>query len=260
MSKGPLIHARLRKVVATVGAVVLAVASSSSAGAVSPAPVGGGPAGQGPCAAQAAAARSHSTVAALRAFGDCEIGRREKTLASLAAVVEGSNGLTASDRLALESEIGASESGLAGIQTTIDGQTSIPALRLAIVQIASKYRLYVLVAPQVYLVNAADDVLAMRPALAQMAGALAGRIAATEAAGRDVGAARVSLATMNAEIAAAMALASPLPARLLPLTAADWNAGRAGPALAAARVALASSRDHLRNAVKAGRATIVALR
>jgi len=56
-----------------------------------------------------------------------------------------------------------------------------------------------------------------------------------------------------------MALASPLPGRLLSLTAATWNAGAAAPVLKSARTALASARDHLRAAVKFGRAAIVAL-
>jgi hypothetical protein len=56
-----------------------------------------------------------------------------------------------------------------------------------------------------------------------------------------------------------MALASPLPGRLLSLTAAAWNAGAAAPVLKSGRTALASARDHLRAAVKFGRAAIVAL-
>jgi len=55
-----------------------------------------------------------------------------------------------------------------------------------------------------------------------------GAIATAEANGKDVTAAQASLTSMNGEVAAAMALASPLPGRLLPLTAAQWNAGTAG--------------------------------
>jgi hypothetical protein len=252
-------YSRFRNVLAAVGAVALVVVSSSSAGAVSPAPVAGGPAGQGICAAQALAARSAGSAAALRTFGDCEIGRRQKTLAGLAAVVTGSQAMTASDQAAASAEIGAESSGLAGLQTAIDGQTAIPALRLEIVQIASKFRVYLLVAPQVHLVNAADGVLALRPSLTQMATDLAGRIATARANGANVAAAQADLDAMSSEVGAAMALASPLPGKLLTLTAAAWNAGTAAPVLKTARAALVSARDHLRNAVKYGRALIVAL-
>lgn len=259
MSKEHLMYARLRNVIAAVGAAALVVVSSSSAGAVSSAPVSGGPLGAGTCAAQALAARTHGTVPALRSFGDCEIGRRQTTLADLTSVVNGSQALTTAERAALTAEIGADSSGLAGLKTAIDGQTRLPALKLEIVQIASKYRVYLLVAPQVYLVDAAEDVLALQPSFTQTATVLAGRIATAEADGKDVTAAQAALASMNAEVAAAMALASPLPGKLLPLTAAQWNAGTAGPVITAARAALVSARGHLQAAVKFGRAVIVAL-
>ena len=252
-------NVRLRNVVAAVGAAALVVVSSSSTGAVTSAPVSGGPAGQGVCATQAMATRPRVSVAALRAFADCEIGRRQKTLAGLVSAVNGSKALTASDRAALAAELGAESSGLASLRATIDGQTSIPALRLEVVQIASTYRVYLLVAPQIHLVDAADGVLALRPSLTQTATALAGRIATAKANGADVAAAQADLDSMNTEIAAAVAQASPLPGKLLPLTAAAWNAGTAGPALKSARTALVAARDHLRAAVKFGRAAIVAL-
>jgi hypothetical protein len=205
------------------------------------------------------ATRPRVSVAALRAFADCEIGRRQKTLAGLVSAVNGSKALTASDRAALAAELGAESSGLASLRAKIDGQTSIPALRLEVVQIASSYRIYLLVAPQVHLVDAADGVLALRPSLTRTATALAGRIATAKANGADVAAAQADLDSMNTEIAAAVAQASPLPGKLLPLTAAAWNAGTAGPALKSARTALVAARDHLRAAVKFGRAAIVAL-
>jgi hypothetical protein len=252
-------HVRLRNVIAAVGAAALVVVSSSSAGAISPAPVSGGPAGQDACAAQAAVARTSRAVAAFRAFGDCEIGRRQKTLASLSSVVSRSKALSGPDRAALTAEIGSESTGLVGLQATIDGQRSLPPLRLEVVQIASRFRVYALLAPEVYLVASADEALALQASLTQTATALAARIVNAGAGGRDVAGAQTSLNSMNGEIAAAGALAAPLPARLLALTAAQWNLGTAGPVLTSARAALVSARDHLRNAVKFGRAVIAAL-
>ena len=47
-----------------------------------------------------------------------------------------------------------------------------------------------LLAPQVYLLAAADGVLALQPSFTQMASDLAGRIATAEAGGKDVTAAQ----------------------------------------------------------------------
>jgi hypothetical protein len=54
---------------------------------------------------------------------------------------------------------------------------------------------------------------------------------------------------MNASVAAAAGLASPLPAQLLPLTPAQYNGGTAGPILNGARTALGQARDDLKSAI-----------
>jgi len=53
---------------------------------------------------------------------------------------------------------------------------------------------------------------------------------------------------MNASVTAAVGLASPLSAQLLPLTPAQYNVGTAGPILTA-RTALGQARDDLRSAL-----------
>jgi hypothetical protein len=203
--------------------------------------------------------RLHVGIGTVRAFGDCEIARRQATLATLSAVVKNSTAMAPGDRSALAAQLRLESSELAGLKTRVDSTAGLPLLRTEVVQIVTGHRIYELVAPKVYLTSAADGVLAMQPALAQVAASLAARIASARAAGRDVTAAQTALDSMNSEVAAAMGLATPLPGRLVPLTAAQWNAGRAGPVLAAARVAVVSARDHLRNAVKDGRAVIAAL-
>ncbi|MGD0861574.1 MAG: hypothetical protein ABSA21_02285 [Candidatus Limnocylindrales bacterium] len=252
-------YARFHRVIVVIGAIALVLTSSASVGAASPAPVVGGPSGQGVCAAQARAARSNGTVAALRAFGNCEIARRQATLTTLAAAVRGSKVLTASDRSALASMIAADSSGLATLKTAISGTVSLPTLKLEIVAIASKYRVYLLLGPQVYLTNAADGVLALQPALSGLAADLARRIAAAQASGADVTAAQAALDAMNSETAAAMSLASPVPGMLLPLTAADWNGGTAGPVIVRARSALVAAGADLRSAVSHARAALAGL-
>jgi hypothetical protein len=54
---------------------------------------------------------------------------------------------------------------------------------------------------------------------------------------------------MNASVTAAVGLATPLPAQLLPLTPAQYNGGTAGPVLNSARTALVQARNDLKSAI-----------
>jgi hypothetical protein len=232
--------------------------SAGFAAAVAPAT---GPAGKGVCATDAAAIKTGATVEKLRAFGNCEINRRFATLNSLTAKITSSKVMTSADKAALQSEIGSTRSGLTSLEATIDAETGIAALKLDITKIAADYRVYLLVAPQVNLVNAADGVLAAQTRFATVNTNLAARIA--KAAGKDTTAAQADLDAMNAAVAAAANLAGPLPAKLLPLTPAQYNGGTAGPVLTSARTALTDARNHLKSAVadaKACRAALKALK
>jgi hypothetical protein len=181
-------------------------------------------------------------------MGDCEISRRFATLDQLASRVSASKVLTSSDAAALTAEIGATKSGLTSLKATIDAETSIPALRADIVKIATDYRVYLLVVPQANLVSAADAVIASQTTFSKINTNLTARIAAAKAAGKDVTAAQADLDKMNAAVTAAVGLASPLPAALLPLTPAQYNGGTAGPVLASARTALGQARDQIKAA------------
>jgi hypothetical protein len=245
--------------VAAAVAVVVATSAVGVVSAASPAPVAGGPAGSGPCAAPATVARGGATVADLRAFGGCEIDRRLTTLGQLSSIVAASRGLTPSDAAALAGEIGADTSGLTSLKVTIEGQSAIASLRAEIVEIVNKYRVYVLLGPQIPLVIAADSVLALKPHFDQIAASLTDRIARAQAAGQDVTSAVASLAAMNAAVTTAVSLASPLPAQLLALTPAAF-AGSATTVLQNARTALASARDDLKAAAQDGRDVLADLK
>jgi hypothetical protein len=231
--------------------------SAGFAAAVAPAT---GPAGKGVCATDAAAIKTGATVEKLRAFGNCEINRRFATLNSLAAKITSSKVMTSGDKTALQSEIGSTRSGLTSLEATIDAETGIAALKLDITKIAADYRVYLLVAPQVNLVNAADGVLAAQTKFTTVNTNLAARIATAKAAGKDTTAAQADLDAMNAAVAAAANLAGPLPAKLLPLTPAQYNGGTAGPVLTSARTALTDARNDLKSAVADAKACRTALK
>jgi hypothetical protein len=237
------------------GALVL-----SSVGVVAAVTPPVGPAGNGVCAPQATAMKTGATVETLRAFGDCEINRRFTTLDTLAAKITASKVLTTSDAASLKTEIASTKTGLTSLKATIDSETSVPALRVDIPKIAAEYRVYLLVAPQVNLVSAADGVLAAQTRFADVNTRLAARIAAAKAAGKDTTAAQTALNAMNAAVTNAVGLAQPLPAKLLPLIPAQYNAGTAGPILTSARTALGQARDQLKAAVASAKACRDALK
>lgn len=226
---------------------ILAVSSATIVTAASPL-VAGGPAGKGVCATAAGAVKTSLSLDTLRAFGDCEIARRFVTLNSLASRVTGSKVLTGSDAAALSSEIASTKSGLTSLKAKIDAETSLAALKAEIRQIATDYRVYLLVVPQVNLVSGADAVQAAKPIFDKISANLTARIAAAKAAGKDTTAAQADLDAMNAAVAQAVGLAQPLPAALLPLTPAQYNGGTAGPVLKNARAALVQARGLLQSA------------
>jgi hypothetical protein len=219
-----------------------------------------GPAGTGVCATEATAARSAKTVAAWRAFGDCEIDRRFATLDDLEAKISGSLTLTASDASALKAEIAGTRSGLTSLRAALDLETGPALLRADIAKIATSWRVYLLVGPQVRLVSASDAVLAAGSKFVGLNDTLSARIKAASAAGKDTSTASADLAAMNDSLAAALALVKPWPAQLLTLTPLQYNAGPGQTALAAARAALVKARADLASALSSARACRDALK
>jgi hypothetical protein len=225
-----------------------------------------GPAGKGVCAAYAPSAQPSASkgggagITVLKAFGDCEINRRLATLSDLSSKISASKVIASSDAAALQSEIGSATSGLTSLKAKFDADTDVTTIKADITSIATNFRVYLLVVPQANLTNAADGVLAARPKFADINTKLAAAIAAAKAAGKDTTAAQSDLDAMNASVTAAVGLAGPLPAQLLPLTPAQYNGGTAGPILTAARAALGTARDDLKSAVASAKACRDALK
>ena len=231
-----------------------------STGAVGAVTTPAGPAGKGICATEAAASRTSGVVVeALRAWGNCEINRRFVTLTALSTAITASKVMTPSDAAALQAEISSTRSGLTSLKAAIDSETVVLTLKADIVKIATDYRVYLLVVPQVHLVNGADGILATQARFSDLNTKLSARIAAAKAAGKDTTTAQADLDAMNAAVSKAVGLATPLPAALLALTPAQYNGGTAGPVLSNARAAIVSARDDLKSAVADAQACRTAL-
>ena len=140
--------------------------------------------GVGRCAPLQVTARAEPTVANLQALGRCEIDRRLETLANFQSVVDASTALTDAHEAALDAILSSTSSGLRALRTEIDGDTTVDALREDIRRIAEDFRVYALVARQVWLVKAADTVVVTAARFATTAERLEAAIDRAEAAGR----------------------------------------------------------------------------
>lgn len=212
------------------------------------------------CAPLWIAARAEPTVANLQAVGRCEIDRRLETLAKLQSVVDASPTLTDAHEAALDAILASTTTGLRALRTEIDGDTTVEALREDLRRIAEDFRVYVLVAPQVALVRAADTVVVRAGGFDATAARLEAAIDAAEAAGKNVRDARAHLATMIAKGDKAEEAVDGVAAAVLALTPAAWNAGDAAPVLKDARDSVRDARVALRQATKAARAVLADLR
>jgi hypothetical protein len=221
---------------------------TSAAQAASPlAPEVPSAAGSRPCAGERIAAGSN-TVDSLRKLGDCEIDRRLDTITKLQGRVGDARGLTAADRTALQSQLAAAAGGLTALRGRIDGETDVTALTADLEKIVTDFRIYLLVAPKTAEVIAADMELAGVARFGTVNTKLQARIDAAKAAGKDVTKAQSALDAMNAKVAQVSPLVSGIPAAVLPLTPADYNAGSAKPILASSRTSLQSGRRLLARA------------
>ena len=236
------------------GSVLAAPAGAPSPGAAT------ADAAAAPCAAQRHAVRQDPSVTNLKGLGDCEIARRFATLDRLQGAVIAAPFLTASDRQALLDRIASTRTGLGSLKSEVDGDTTVEQLKVDLPRIATDFRVYLLLAPQVNLVRGADAATAAAARLGQEAQRLQQLIDFARSRGKDVAAAQAALVAMQHDLANAGAQLSGLSAKLLALTPADWNDGSAKPVLDAARSAERSAHAELLSARRDAQAVIAALR
>ncbi len=199
-------------------------------------------------------------IGELRRFGDCEIDRRLTVLGRLATRVSDSPTLTDADRAALSSQISSTQSGLTALRNTIDHETDVTALKADIRNIATDYRVYVLVVPKTVEVIAADRLQAGYTRFENVEQRLANAIAAAKAAGKDVTQAQADYDAMASKVDEAESLLTPVVGSIINMTPADWNTGTAGPALKSARGTLLQVRGLFTGAHPDARACVADLR
>ena len=236
------------------------VAPTYAAGAASPlVPETGTPAPMRQCVAEAAAAKDGS-VGGLRGLGDCEIDRRLDAITKLQSRVADAAGLAPGDRDALNAQLAADTGGLTALRAKIDGESDVQVLKTDLREIATDFRIYLLMGPKVAEVIAADSELAAAARLGTQAVRLQARIDADKAAGKDVTTAQAALDAMTAKASQVAPLVTGVPAAVLPLTPAQYNAGTAKPILVSSRTGIQGGRGLLVGARADEHACLAALK
>lgn len=240
--------------------VIGSVGSASAAQSASPLPPEGNQApGARQCAAELTTAKDNG-IGNLRKLGDCEIDRRLVTITTLQGRVAAAGGLTGPDRTTLQSQLAADTSGLTALRAQVDGETDLTTLRADLKQIVMNFRIYALMVPKTAEVIAADTELAAVARLETVEAKLQARVDVAKAAGKDVTQAQSDLDAMHAKVVQVSPLVQGVPASVLPLTPAQYNAGTAKPILASSRTGLHGGRGLLVGARADARACVAALK
>ena len=175
-----------------------------------------------------------------------EIDRRVVALDARQQALVSATHLSDADRAALDSNIDTTRSGLRTLRAQIEAETDAAALKSECESIWTGYRVFALVLPRTRLVTVADNEVFAGGRLDAATVKLQDAIDKAKAAGKDVSKAQSDLDGMKAKTASAKASAAGVPASVLPLTPADWNADH--DVLKPARDTLKAARDDLKAA------------
>ena len=150
-----------------------------------------------------AATLQQSTLASCKQVGQTEVSRRLTTISTLQTRVGNAKDLTAAHRSRLSTLLSSDSTGLSALNATIQADTTLAQCRTDVRAVVTKYRIYVLVVPQVHLVIAADILTTVDTRLANLEDKLAKAI---DSAGLPPGQkdkAGDALADMRSQVSAA---------------------------------------------------------
>ncbi len=173
------------------------------------------------------------SVQTIQTAADKKIASQIKSLGSLDVRVGKITGLSSADQAVLTGEINGLIASLNALKAKIDAETTLAGAQADLVTLSNDSVYARSIGYQVRLIACAESAIAQGPKLQTLATTLAGQIAAAPS-GIDTAKAQTYLTDMNAKIAAAEALAGPLPASLLALTPAQLQAGKGNPTIAKA--------------------------
>ena len=188
-----------------------------------------------------------------------KLDRRLADVNVLGSRVAGAQHITAAHTTALHAKLDSTTSGLTALRATIVADTDRPTTVADCLKQATDYRVYALLAPQVHLVRALDLEAFAATKVDGVTARIQHAIDTAAGAGKDVTAARASLADATAKVTDATTKATGLADAVLAITPASFNAdhsalgntrstaGAIRADLAAIRADLATIRQSLRH-------------
>ncbi|MEM9467745.1 MAG: hypothetical protein AAGA90_20400 [Actinomycetota bacterium] len=189
-----------------------------------------------------------------------QIERRLGDLATAQSRVAGVEALTDAHEATINAIIDATEAGLADQSVAIAEASDRETLATLCAEIATEFRVYLVVLPQTHLTVGADRVDQAVERGEALIARLDEAIAAADAAGADIAAAQALRDEAAAHLAAAEATVDGVGDTVLTVTPASWNDGDGAAVIEASRTAVRSAHGEITAGIEDGRDAVEAIR
>ena len=184
--------------------------------------VAGALAAVAPARAQTATPQPQSTLVLCKAVGNQEIANRLAILSALRGTVGGAVDVSSAHRTALLNLIDSDRTGLGSLDSAIQHDSTLSQCRSDVQAIVTRFRVYVLVVPQVHLVIAADVLTSVGTTFAGLEAPLAAAIQAATLNDGQRQRATQALNDLRASVTAAAAALAGQASTVLSLTPAHY--------------------------------------
>jgi hypothetical protein len=183
-------------------------------------------------------------VTALIAKGDTAITARIADLNKLNTRVQDMKNVSAAEKSAITTQVQTNITGLTALKAKLDADTVLATTRTDYDSIYGSFRIYALVIPQGYLLASADRITTIGQLMTDLGTKLQARIAADQAAGKNVSALTAAYTDLQAKIAAATAQVSVIKNGIMTLAPDQGNKTTA----ASNHAALVTARANVKSA------------
>jgi 3D (Asp-Asp-Asp) domain-containing protein len=227
------------------GITTLAVTTALGAASVIPAMAASSPVPSPSSSASSASCSGSaaSVLACIKQRAATAISDRESALQKMTTDVNGSAGITSSDKSTLLGQIQADESGLTALNATIQGDTTVAQARADAQTIVTGYRVYLLEEPKVHLVIAADTEGAVESRISSVLPALQTAINDSTASAANKAKAQTAFNDCSSQLAAAQSASSGIASEVIDLLPSGYPGNQ--PTLVSARQSAKTARQDL---------------
>jgi len=132
---------------------------------------------------------------------DQEITRRDDAMTKLSARIQEMQKLSADEKSSLSGEIQSQLDAMASLKAKIDADNDTSSLKIDVQSITKAYRIFMLIMPQASIAAASDRAETMVDTANTLGAKIQARIAAAQAAGKDVSAEQTAYADFQAKVA-----------------------------------------------------------